>query len=62
MERFYIVRHDGTLNIIYEGGYCEALDFAAELFAELFEIPDGEPVSEYADVLTEEEFEAEYGE
>lgn len=56
MERYYIIRKDGALNIIYEGNYCEALDFAAELF----EIPEGEPVSDYADILTEEEYEAEY--
>lgn len=57
MERYYIVRHDGTLNIIYEGSYCEALDFAATFL----EIPEGEPVNDYADVLTESEYEEEYG-
>ena len=47
MERYYI----------YGGDYAEALEFAATFL----EIPDGEPVSDYAEVLTEEEYEEEYG-
>ena len=57
MERYYIIPHNGATNISYEGNYSEALDFAAELF----EIPEGEPVSEYADILTESEYEEMYG-
>ena len=57
MERYYIIPKDGGTNIIYEGNYCEALDFAATFL----EIPEGEPVSDYADILKESEYEAEYG-
>lgn len=57
MERYYIIPNNGGTNIIYEGNYCEALDFAAAFL----EIPDGQPVSNYAEVLTEEEYEEEYG-
>lgn len=57
MERYYIVPHNGGTNVIYEGNYTEALDFAAETLA----IPKGGYVSDYADVLTESEYEEEYG-
>ena len=57
MERYYIIPKDGGTNIIYGGDYCEALDFAATFL----EIPEGEAVSDYADVLSEEEYEEEYG-
>ena len=52
MERYYIMPKDGGTNIIYEGNYSEALEFAATFL----EIPDGETVIDYADVLTEEEY------
>lgn len=57
METYYICRKDGTLHVTFEGNYCEALDFAAQAF----DVPEGEYVDDYADVLTEEEFNAEYG-
>ena len=57
MERYYIIPRNDATNIIYEGTYCEALDFAATFL----EIPEGEYVSEYAEILTESEYEAEYG-
>ena len=52
MERYYIIPKDGGTNIIYGGDYAEALEFAATFL----EIPEGEPVSDYADVLSEEEY------
>ena len=57
MERYYIIPHNGATNISYEGNYSEALDFAATFL----EIPEGETVSDYADSLTESEYEEEYG-
>ena len=58
MERYYIISKDGETNIIYEGDYSEALDFAATFL----EIPEVEAFSDYADVLSEEEYEEEYAE
>lgn len=60
MERYYIIPFedlDGTSAIIYEGGYCDALDFAAAFL----KIPEGEHISDYCEVLTESEYEEEYG-
>lgn len=61
MTTYYIVAKKGLLEGLlaaeYEGNYCEALDYAAHLL----EVPDGQPVSEYADVLTPDEYAEEYG-
>ena len=58
---YYIVAKkgllEGLLSAEFEGNYCEALDYAAHLL----EVPEGELVSDYADILTEDEYADEYG-
>lgn len=55
---YYII--DKELDVVaaeFEGLYDEALSYAASLLR----VPSGEHISDYADVLTPEEYAEEYG-